>query len=229
VNAVLSALPRKVGHSGKPRGPMLPSYIVIEEVNEGLVARSDAEGLLEANLTPPDELWNCPRYLKDLVRTAPYSDMAGESGSAFVRQEFLSTFVQGSKPAISSLVKPSRQLEIRASTPVGIWKGVIGSIDTAQRVFSAELIPLRGSDVQVSGDISFDQMNEDDLPMVRLGAAFYLEQYARTVRRQVSSDTIVRFRRGNVWTAEQVSKVSELSGKFADAMSDARSSMKIAD
>ncbi|HMY98799.1 MAG TPA: hypothetical protein PLW24_10190 [Burkholderiaceae bacterium] len=126
-------------------------------------------------------------------------------------------------------MKPSKLLEIRASTPVGIWKGVIKSIDSGQRMFASELAPLRGSDMQVSGEISFDQINEDDYSLVQPGAVFYLEQYARTVRRQVSTETIVRFRRGNAWTEDQIRKVSELSAGFVNLMDAGRSMMKIAD
>ena len=207
------------------------SYIQLGKPSDGgLDARSDAGGIFEANLTPPDELWNRPKVLQDVVRSSQYDlDMGRDVASAVLHHELPTAFVRARKSAVAGLVKSSRRLEPRASTPIGIWKGVIKSIDPEQRMFSAELVPLRGSDVQVSGEISFDQINEEDYSMVQPGAVFYVEQYARTARRQVSSDTIVRFRRGNAWTEEQIRKVSELAAGLANLMGDGRSGMKIAD
>lgn len=218
-------------NGGKASRATTPSYILVER-HSGLdsIATSATVGLFEANLTPPDELWNRPNALLDVVRSAQYDvDPALVSGSGSFNDALPTAFVSAPRPAIANVVKPSKHLQIRASTPVGIWKGVIKSIDLERRTFSAELTPLRGSDEQVAGDISFDQINDDDFPMAQLGAVFYLEQYSRTVKRQVSSDTIVRFRRGNLWTDEQLRKVSELSAGLAAAMSEGRARMKIAD
>lgn len=219
------------GKSGKASWVATPSYILVERhLERNSIAQSDTSGLFEANLMPSDELWNRPNSLQDVVRTAQHDeDSSLIAASRSFNDPLPTTAVRAPRPAIANVVKPTRRLEVRASIPVGIWKGVINSIDPEQRTFSAELAPLRGSDVQVSGDISFDQINEDDFPMVQLGAVFYLEQYSRTVKRQVSSDTIVRFRRGNLWTDEQLRKVSELSAGLADAMREGIARMKIAD
>lgn len=219
------------GKSGKASRATTPSYILVERHSvRNSVAQFDTSGLFEANLMSSDELWNRPNALQDVVRSAQYdedSTLIAEPRS--YNPPLPTVAVRAPRPAIANVVKPSMRVEIRASIPIGIWKGVIKSIDPEERTFSAELAPLRGSDVQVSGDISFDQINEDDFPMVQLGAVFYLEQYSRTVKRQVSSDTIVRFRRGNLWTDEQLRKVSELSAGLAHAMREGLARVKIAD
>lgn len=204
------------------------SYIVVTAPHDSVLLRSDADGLFEPNLMPPDELWNNPAFLQNVVRPAIY-DLECSSVPEQRRGWLPTTFARIANAPVAGLVKPSRPLEIRASTPIGIWKGVVRSVDQEQRLFSADLTPLRGSDVQVSGDVSFEQINEDDLVLVQPGAVFYLEQYARTVKRQVSSDTIVRFRRGNAWTEQQAAKVSELSTAFAGAMAEGRAKVRVAD
>jgi hypothetical protein len=102
-------------------------------------------------------------------------------------------------------------IQISASAPVGVWEGEIASVDPDAGMFSARLTPLRGSDVDVSGDISFEQVNPEDLELVVPGAVFYLEIFRRYVKRQLSYTHQVRFRRLPLWTPAMLEKVSEMA------------------
>lgn len=231
MNGVFPVETRDGAQRGKAFMVAMPSFIVVggHPIRDSM-AELDTSGIFEANLMPSDELWNRPNAFQDVVRSSQHDEDSSRIAEFQSFHDPLpTTAARVRRAAIASVVKRSKRLEVYASIPVGIWKGVIGRIDPIQRVFSAELTPLRGSDVQVSGDISFDQINEDDLPMVQLGSVFYLEQYSRTMKRQVSSDTIVRFRRGNLWTEEQLQKVAELSAALAGAMREGLARMRIAD
>jgi hypothetical protein len=102
-------------------------------------------------------------------------------------------------------------IQISASAPVGVWEGEITDVDSKGKMFSARLVPLRGSDVDVSGDISFEQINPEDVELVVPGAVFYLEIFRRYVKRQLSYSQQVRFRRLPSWTSDMVQRVSEIA------------------
>jgi hypothetical protein len=86
-------------------------------------------------------------------------------------------------------------LDFIASNPVGIWEGKVVEILPEARMIVARLRPIKGSDAEMSGEISFDQISGDDKELVHEGSLFYIEQFRRVVKLQVSFVQHVRFRR----------------------------------
>lgn len=193
--------------------------------------RSDAKGILESNLTPSDELWNNSHALSALVRRSGSEPDLLPMDNGAMQQVELPTTAGGRSAAtrVESIVKRAQPPDIRASIPIGIWQGEITTVDRNNGTFSADLTPLRGSDMQISGDLSFDQVNPEDHTLIEPGSIFYLEQFSRMVRRQVSTDQCIRFRRSPAWTKEQVQRVTQRSAELAGAMLEGLARMKLAD
>ncbi len=115
---------------------------------------------------------------------------------------------------LQSVIPRHQPAQIVASAPIGIWEGEVLQVDLVNRRFSAKLVPLRGADIEMSGDISFNQINPDDRPLLIPGSVFYIEQYSRFIKKQISYDQHVRFRRLPKWTEEMIGNVAAAAAEL---------------
>ena len=208
------------------------SYFVIGGDTDDRGDPSDGHGMVEANQFPRDELWihssALPKLLEitqsraiDWIGTLPETTTVGSAT--------LDRSLSCQKRQVRSLVKRMEPAEIRTSIPLGIWQGEIQLVDEVERSFSAKLVPLRGSNADMSGDISFNQVNVEDHKLIIPGAVFYIEQYSRLNRRQVSYEQLVRFRRASVWTAAMVKEVATRADDLAEALVEALKHVRYAE
>lgn len=181
--------------------------------------------IIPANNSPRDLFWNHATALQNVLEAVvatPELDTGRQTARHSEGKSIPTAAEQVPARSVRSLVKHDSPTEIRTSIPLGIWEGEIVDVDVINRMFSARLVPLRGSSVEMAGDLSFDQINAEDLPLVIPGAVFYLEQYGRTIKRQVSSEQLVRFRRLPKWTPAMVTRVAELAKALGDAFDSPR-------
>jgi hypothetical protein len=143
----------------------------------------------------------------------------------FEENELDATLTSKTRSAATRL-RPANPLltpiEFIASNPVGIWEGEVKEIDLKDSVFTASLRPIKGSNTDMSGEISFDQLNPDDIPLVKPGGIFYIEQFRRTVKGQVSFVQAVRFRRLPAWSDQSIQKLEQAAMALANSSRPAR-------
>lgn len=181
------------------------------------LAVADGQDVMGLNELDPavETLWHKaiePKYLVQ-VRQHEYPKVAAHSGGEPL-ESAQRKFTEIQNTQLRSLVQRYQPVEVNTSAPVGIWEGEIEHVDVESRTFAARLKPLYGANTMVAGDLSFDQLNHEDLCLVVNGAVFYLEQFSRTRKRQVSVVQEIRFRRLPAWTAAALQRVKNVADEL---------------
>lgn len=81
-------------------------------------------------------------------------------------------------------------------------------IDPRRREIFASLKCMTGKFEDHNIELSFDEIDPDDLSLVDIGAIFYLEHYQRNARGGREKAQVLRFRRSSIWRQKTIDWVS---------------------
>ena len=93
------------------------------------------------------------------------------------------------------------------------WEGTV--TDKKEDFFNARLIDLTGNAPDEEAEFALEEVDEDDITLVQIGAIFYWSiGYYKAKHGQRQRTSLIRFRRLPVWTASEIEKAKEKARKF---------------
>lgn len=146
-------------------------------------------------LQSPVSEMNIPRPMRDQEPSTIVNTDAG-------------TLQMERKVRLPPLAKARTARQAISSLPNEIWEGTVQSVDEKARIMSAIMEPmLQQSISRHSANISLDYVVQQDLPLVRPGAVFYLTIFTEKKRTSIQNAEEIRFRRMPAWSKAHIKKI----------------------
>ena len=122
---------------------------------------------------------------------------------------------------LPQLAKTHAARQTISSIPNEIWEGTVQSVDEKARIMSVTLEPMLQQNVsRHSADISLDYVVQQDLPLVRPGAVFYLTIFIKRKRTSIQNAEEIRFRRMPAWSRVHIKKIKDDVAELLDCIED---------
>ena len=169
-----------------------------------------------------DKLGDTGERVGEHVRLA--SDNLGSSNSSSVPDQYnsINTLSMSKIPSAyvtreipeNVIIKKSSQL-----VPMQEWEGVVKSVDHDEEIFTAELFDLSGDGPTETAEIFLQEVNSDDMELVKPGAIFrWVIGYRDKISGQRERISTIVFRRLPAWTATQLKEAQSQAKVLADAI-----------
>jgi hypothetical protein len=82
------------------------------------------------------------------------------------------------------------------------WKGSVLEVNRDEETFFAELEDMTNGGTKETAQFSYDDVPEDDLEIIKVGAVFYWNVGYRMKKGTVKKESSIRFQRIVLWTEE---------------------------
>lgn len=94
------------------------------------------------------------------------------------------------------------------------WKGYVLELNKDEETFFAELEDLTNGGTKETAQFTLSDVPEDDLEIVRVGAAFYWNVGYRMKKGTIKKESSIRFQRIVLWTEDDFDKATDRSSKL---------------
>lgn len=97
------------------------------------------------------------------------------------------------------------------------WEGIV--LDVMDHAFLARLIDLTQKGTDEEAEFSFDEISEEDKPLIRSGAIFYWNiGYHTSYSGQRTRTSLIRFRRLPAWTQREIDAAKREAERIGKAL-----------
>lgn len=142
-----------------------------------------------------------------------------EQGSSTMASIESGTYQADQNVRLPPVAKAREARQVINSIPNEIWEGTVQSIDTNARIMSAIMEPMLQKNIsRHSASISLDYVVQQDLPLVRPGAVFYLTIFTERKRTSIQNAEEIRFRRMPAWSKVHIKKIQEDAAVLLDCI-----------
>ncbi|MDP1734607.1 MAG: hypothetical protein Q8L44_09625 [Sulfuritalea sp.] len=149
---------------------------------------------------------NIPRPMRDQDPTTIVNSDAG-------------TFQMGSKMRLPPLARALAAFPAISSMPNEIWEGTVQSVDVNARIMSVIMEPMLHQNIsRHAANISLEYVVQQDVPLVRPGAVFYLTIFTEKKRTSIQNAEEIRFRRMPAWSKVHINKIQTDSAQLLDCI-----------
>jgi hypothetical protein len=108
-----------------------------------------------------------------------------------------------------------RKAPIIGSLPIQIWEGTVIGVNSDADTMDVMLEAKMGHLPRHAATISLEWVPSQDIPLVKLGAVFYLTLYKQSERSTVKNAQEIRFRRLPSWSKQQIQMIQEDTLRFS--------------
>lgn len=155
--------------------------------------------------------------------SSPHSNMSSDlPGNYQLSTEFAATgkFLEDQK----IIVESSYQISIReykkslrdSFISLNKWEGIV--TDISKEKFTALLLDLKEGGAQEMMEFLKEELSDEDLPLLRIGAVFYWNIGYETINGQRRKSSLIRFRRLPDWTQEDWDGILDHAQKLKEGI-----------
>jgi len=94
------------------------------------------------------------------------------------------------------------------------WEGIVSEIFEEEGSFSATLTDLNNGGPKEEVTLSFEEVSEEDMPLLKLGAIFYWNIGYEKLHGQVKKASIIRFKRLPEWTKKDWDQIMDKANEL---------------